>query len=252
MLLSEASFPGAYALNGSREDVDLDIYIFDSRKASGGGTPWDGRCSFIARSSVIVCDVKVIDNFISSLDWDKSIVSFEGDRPIDQMFDLQPADATVIDAYRRFFLIWMLGHEIGHFVHGHGTSHFVPDPLNAPTEPRSVSQAQELEADSYFGTALADDQALRNEMVLTFMFLLNTHVHLKVCPDISPLQPCPGIQVGAGIFMPDSNLLLDGSNSHPEFIIRTIRLIDIFDSIESLGGIGYLNRQMIDRLQVTQ
>ena len=116
----------------------------------------------------------------------------------------------------------------------------------------AIRQAKELEADSYFGAALANDQALRNEMILTVMFILNTHVHLKVCPEISPLQPCPGIQTGAGIFMPDSNLLIDGSNSHPEFIIRAIRLINIFDSIESLGGIGYLNRQMIDRLQVMQ
>jgi len=79
--------------------------------------------------------------------------------------------------------------------------------------------------------------------------VLNTQVRLKACPGLSPLQYCSKIQPGAGIFYPDVDLLFDGSGTHPEFVIRAIRLIDLFDSKESLGGLGYLNRMMINRLR---
>lgn len=78
-----------YAFNAPLGNHRIAFIVFDSRLAAVRSSK-TGACGYFPNSKAIFCDVSFIDRFLAERDFDKKIVPFEGDPPIDQLFDLEP------------------------------------------------------------------------------------------------------------------------------------------------------------------
>jgi hypothetical protein len=245
-ILRDTKYNQAFALNHRTEAENLEFLIFDSRTQQIERRYRDS-CAFLGYRKVILCDVAFIDHFLAARDLNKERVPFEGDMPIDAIATLRPLSAERLRSQRQLLLTWVLGHEVGHLVAGHGAAHFGPDKLDDNIAPRSISQARELEADSFLAsTFVAKVNDTDSDLYFFLIQLLQNEINRKACPDISPLQYCKNIQVGAGILEPTAVMPYLIKGSHPEYIVRLLRLIDLAHQKYDMGIIGYINRQIID------
>ncbi|MHC2295846.1 hypothetical protein [Rhizobium mongolense] len=223
-ILSSSPYAKNYAFNTKPKGQAITFIIFDSRLSDIRSSKINS-CRFYPASQKIFCDVRFIDAFLAERDLDKEIVPFEGGRPIDMPFDLRQLAPEQYDLNRMFLLEWVLGHEFGHFLAGHKASHFAPTPLDARVEAKSVSQTDEIEADSYLASHFNPDVGAGVNFYQNLVHLLNVEVHRKACPGMSPLQYCKKIQFGAGIFSPADIVYFKTAGTHPEYMIRLVRLI---------------------------
>lgn len=244
-ILSSSPYAKHYALNAKTKEQAITFIIFDSRLSDIRSSKINS-CGFYPASQKIFCDVRYIDAFLAERDLDKEIVPFEGNRPIDVPFDLRQLAPEQYDLNRMFMLAWVLGHEFGHFLAGHKASHFAPTPLDARVEAKSVSQINEIEADSYLASHFNPDVGAGVNFYKNLVYLLNVEVHRKACPGISPLQYCEKIQFGAGIFSPADVVYFETAGTHPEYIIRLVRLIKEAHEKYDLDFIGYLNDKIVE------
>ncbi|WP_018097631.1 hypothetical protein [Sinorhizobium meliloti] len=234
-----------YAFNEPLGHHQIAFLVFDSRLAAVRPSKV-GACGYFPGSKSIFCDVSFIDKFLADRDFDKKIAPFEGDRPIDQPFDLQALSSDEYDLNRLFMLQWVLGHELGHFLAGHQASNFAPTPLDARVEGKSVSQEKEIEADAFLASHFDPNSDVGARFYQNLIYLLNVEVHRKACPGLSPLQYCDKIQAGAGIFSPATAVYFKAGGSHPEYLIRLVRLLKEAHRRYNLGAIGYLNDKIVD------
>lgn len=244
-ILSSSPYAKNYAFNAKPSGQAITFLIFDSRLSDIRSSKVNS-CGFYPASRKVFCDVRFIDAFLAERDMDKEIVPFEGNRPIDQPFELRPLAAEQYDLNRTFLLEWVLGHEFGHFLAGHKASHFAPTPLDARVEGRSVSQVDEIQADAYLASHFNPDTGAGPEFYKYLVYLLNVEVHRKACPGMSPLQYCNKIQAGAGIFSPADIVYFKSAGTHPEYMIRLVRLIKEAHQKYDLNFIGYLNDKIVD------
>lgn len=146
-------------------------------------------------------------------------------------------------------LQWVLGHELGHFLAGHQASSFAPTPLDARVEAKSVSQEKEIEADALLASHFNPNTDIGARFYQNLIYLLNVEVHRKACPALSPLQYCNKIQAGAGIYSPSTAVYFKTAGTHPEYLIRLVRLLKEAHRRYDLGAIGYLNDKIVDYFQ---
>ena len=244
-LVAGTRFQDRWRLNALPSDGMLTLILTDSNT-------WDAperyrqNCGYDQRTLVILCDVAFIENFLTRQDLDKEIIPFKGDRPIEEPFELRRADAATIEQRRRHLLIWVIGHEIGHAVLGHGSAHFTSDRLNDPTFPRSLSQEMEVAADAYLLARIDGSTEKEWGFYAFLVHVLQNEIRQKVCSDRSPLQYCPRIQYGAGLLYPDVILHFSSHESHPEYLIRLLRLINLGNAKYDFGLIGYEAQQIIN------
>jgi hypothetical protein len=83
---------------------------------------------------------------------------------------------------------------------------------------------------------------------------LNAELHLKYCPARDVVQSCNKIPAGVGIIFEYNNpkgLDIDASKSHPEFLLRLVRLIELSEPPEQCqtDGICILLKEVLDRVQ---
>jgi hypothetical protein len=246
-VLRGTKYEHAYTFNQVATGEALEFLLFDSRNAPPSDRKYRGSCAFLGGRRTILCDVAFVDNFLVIRDLDKERVPFEGDRPVEAVVDVRPLPADELNRRRQLLLMWILGHELGHVIAGHGSGHFGPGKIEDNVAPRSISQQNEVQADAFIASAFvakidSDDMNLYYFLIE----ILQNEINRKACPDISPLQFCKNIQVGAGILEPTQALTYLTRGTHPEYIIRLLRLIDLAHSKYDIGILGYFNRQIIE------
>ncbi|MBY3081849.1 MULTISPECIES: hypothetical protein [Rhizobium] len=237
-----------YAFNEPRANRAIAFVVFDSRLSAVRSTKV-GSCGYYPASKYVFCDVRFLDAFLTQRDLDKQVVPFEGNRPINQLFELEPLPPEEYDANRRFLLQWVIGHEYGHFLAGHEASQFAPTPLDARVEAKSVSQANEIEADAFLAKHFNPSSGPEQQFYAFLIGLLNTEIRRKACPGLSPLQYCNKILFGAGIYSPSSAIYFKTGGTHPEYMIRLVRLLKEAHQRYGLGEIGLLNDKIVSSFQ---
>lgn len=228
----------------------VSLVLIDSERLDQASlTPALARnCTFTGSQDLIICDVALVRKFLSDRDLDKrSVSTYDADGHVvgSQLKRLDPAS---LKRTYQLMLEWILGHEIGHILNGDRRTHFTSARLEDPVSPRTIDQERELNADAFLARQYEDDDGADLEFYLFLVDILQREINRKACPDRSPGQGCPNIQVGVLIFSPNDYIRYSAKGTHPEFIIRMDRLLVLADEQHDLGIIGPLARGLKQKL----
>jgi hypothetical protein len=112
--------------------------------------------------------------------------------------------------------IWVIGHEIGHIINNHGSSHFSKSIVNEEGQ-SNASNVRELEADAFVADKVSDSNSVKYDMVVFYANL----VKLFVSDYQTESLHGPGIPIFA-----NQEIITDASGSHPEYIVRAVSMMN--------------------------
>jgi hypothetical protein len=227
----------------------ITVLLVDSDIHSGHEIPrsYTSNCTYVGRHGFIVCDVALIRRFLAQRALDVETV-YAPDQPPYAIQPVNPLPPERLRTVQLEMLTWVLGHEIGHIVSGHAAAHFTEARLEEAVASESVSHKEELEADTYLANQFSDPNGQDRDIYFFLVAVLNREIHWKACPDRSPVQSCPNLHVGVLIWEPDDYLRYATKGSHPEYIVRMVRLLETAHQKYDLGLLGYLNGNIYRKL----
>lgn len=256
-LSSDTRFAGRTTLNEKPRSDHLNLYVFSAERLSTIDRRFNiykENCAYTGWLNVILCDLDLIDGFLTDRALDRETASIGEDLPVDQPRPTKEIERERLQELRRAMLLWVLGHEIGHAVAGHAPAHFQKSQFHRLVDVNSLSHQQEIEADQFVIDRLAQPHTKNVFFYFDFLTaLLNRDIRMRLCPDIDPLQHCPNLQQGVGIiFNSELAMTYSAEGTHPEYLIRLLRMIDVADDRHDLGIHGYLAKQIIEYLLVRE
>jgi len=219
LLLVGTQFEGRWQINKplSREKINVLLLKGDAASRRGvpaGFTRFLGGCFYAGKPNLIVCDEAFLTRFPAQY----------GILEIPNGIRVDAARQEAINKRRREFLLWVLGHELGHLLHGHAPAHFSgptsPANLDTVVASSTLSQRQEFEADAAFVTALHRRPQLQVGVETMLLDLLNFEISRKV-------QHLP---YGAGVLFDYNNqeiVRYARQGTHPEFVVRSTRMLQL-------------------------
>lgn len=256
-LTADTRFSGKVNINMKPQVDHLNLYVFDAKRLSKIDRRFNSfreNCAYTGWRNSVVCDLGLIDGFLSEHAMDREVIHPGGNIPIGQILPTRKIGTGDLKQLRRGMMLWVLGHEIGHAVAEHTPSHFQESQFRRFVHISSLSQERELQADRFVIDSL--DQPDTEHAFFYFGFLvelLNRDIRLRLCPDSEPLQYCPKLQHGVGIiYNSEVTMAYASDGSHPEYLIRLLRMIDVADDSYGLGVHGYLAKSIIEHLLVRQ
>lgn len=165
-----------------------------------------GSCAYLGEGNIVLCDADFLNSFLEK-------------RGIRNFLRSHPDKDAQWERYQDSFLIWVLGHELGHIVKGHSAAHFGHDNFEQLVNSTSLDQRQEVDADAFLvDHVLANrDQTLNLSVML--IDVLNAEIRSKVGNDLPQ---------GAGILFDYNNKKIVRYMTlrrHPEFVVRVTRML---------------------------
>jgi hypothetical protein len=177
------------------------------------------NCSAAGPPNLIICDASFLNSFLRQTGVESTV-------------SRMPGAASRKRQYHRAFLVWVLGHEIGHIALGHPATHFTASGLAVTVPTSTISHTREMQADSFLVARLANDEQTGIELSELVIDLLNVTISRKVGE----------VPVGVGIHFDYTNqnvVTYAREGTHPEFVVRGARILDLLGQtdFESLQGL---------------
>lgn len=247
-------FQDKWQINKEPKPGWLSIILIDTARKRANGVPPKlvRNCTYTGKRDTVICDIELARSFLGDRDLDKW-VNPETDtrRSLDELAPIEELPDELLSKTRQYFLEWVLGHEIGHILAGHGESHFTASRLDEVVEPSSLSQKDELEADSFLAEQFSVAETTGDDAGFYFFLfsVLNTEVQMKACPDRSPVQHCNKLQMGMLIFSPNDYIRYSRKGTHPEYIIRMIRLLNLAGKRYEVDYVSHLAEDIAYKLR---
>lgn len=184
--LAGTRFDHQWNVNSPYDDSSLSIFLIDSGdprlEAHRHIRIFRDNAVFLKRLNAIVVDYQFIETL--------------GNRYF----------ALVLDMGARSILLnWIMGHEIGHLMNGHQTSHFAMNDMLQPARRDSANQYREDEADAYFADVI---RATSQDVVDTYSSVFVRIVEYEA--DLVVGQDSTGNQ----------------RHSHPTYLVRAFRFLE--------------------------
>jgi len=209
-LLLGSEFENRCAVNSEPLNDFINVYVFDSKsyRLPVEFATLKGNCAFVGKPNLIVVDAELLNIL-----WDR----LEPYRLIQENGTTgRPTPDDLKNVLR-----WVLGHEIGHIILGHGPAHFRSSNLLGPSSKNSIDSKEELDADRVFVELIANAGDEWNTFHVMSSWL-NREISLHN---------------GVEGFGPGIPLLVDPveikkmfrEKGHPEYLIRIIRMMDSYD-----------------------
>jgi hypothetical protein len=210
-------FENKVVINAPPQSDAINIYVLDE-DPKGYFRDLECNCAYLGQENVIVCDAELLEYF-------RGLIEIPGGEEA----------ALINPRFNSFLLQWIIGHEIGHLVlgHGKGKHHFQP-PSSLPLLPRrqqpvaGITPQYEQEADTFVIEHLnpnrPDDQfwvwlGLSNVIGAMYNQTLNAWMDKSPLPEIE---------------------LAYGPDMHPPWLIRLLDmaelLIDTYPSVVDESG----------------
>jgi hypothetical protein len=225
-ITSNTRFEGHWRVNDDPTRDDLTVLLF-----RGGSylpealKPYERNCGYTGHRPIVICDITIIESLDDRWGFNRSLVE-------------APAGAARADAPRPMarrqpcsqhgeclpLMAWLLAHELGHVLAGHGPSRFAHGALDHYVKDATVSERRELIADQFAVTSMGAPVP-GNSFYQAIIAALNAEIRLKLCPDTPIDARCRAIGYGAGIYPPQRVVEFSAGGSHPEYVVRIIRLL---------------------------
>lgn len=225
-------FEGRWDVNPDTYDAEkLTVMFFRARTDDHENRKlqkYIGNCGFSGVDGLVICDASLFETLMrrwrfdvkpdmgGRQDWPNNVAV-----PVVQKSDREQA----ADLQR--IVSWVIGHEIGHVMRG-VPGHFGENGLLSDVMGTKLLQEEELAADKFLLDRSKVGTPGRDYTMGFVTELLNEELRLKYCPN--PKDVCTAIPAGVGLiydYASNSALDVDVSKSHPEFLIRLIRLLQL-------------------------
>lgn len=245
-LVKGTKFEGNWAVNKSPGMRGLSVYLFRSgTRVPKALQPYQRNCGYTGHRAVVICDVKILEYLASRWDVDTSI---------DMLTQGRVANPACSNSRGcKFILTWLLAHELGHILAGHGRSHFAAG-LDSYVKDASLAEKRELDADAFVVEKIGPPTADDNDPYFELINALNSEIEWSLCPN-DP-RHCKAIAPGAGLYLPASYtahpIIFSVGGSHPDFVVRTIRLLRIAEQRYQQRFFGPLIESVYQRAFVGQ
>lgn len=236
-------------------DVRLILFRSDAETNANEvtGTFTDG-CQTSIPIKLIICDVRVFDELMHRWGFDRITDLGDRDWPVDADVPVRARSPAEQAPILLQMVTWVLGHEIGHLTVKSTDSVADVNSFLSEASARRLTQTTEVLADQhvFHGSGLSDDE--REDLSGFLVAALNAELHLKYCPARDVIQLCNKIPAGVGIifdYNSPAGLDIDASKSHPEFLLRLVRLRELSETPEQCqtDGICVLLKEVLDRVQ---
>jgi tetratricopeptide (TPR) repeat protein len=207
-LIDEAGDSTPWRINQPLKPGIITIVMFSGKKVQGmpAYREFNRTIAWISKYQAIAVDVDYLKELATSL------TTFGEDRS-DNPYENNQQDS---DRYKTF-LIWVLGHELGHAHNHDSTRHFANNLLSAPITSSSISQASELKADSFAAERISRSRQYTDTVSNMLFGILNNELQARM-PKTDQQGPLILLRSRDSI-----NVLANGS--HPEFIVRAARIL---------------------------
>src|SRR5262249_53166549 len=129
--------------------------------------PYFGSCAYLGENNIILCDSDFLNSFLEK-------------RDIKNYLRSHPDKDAQWERYLDSFLIWVLGHELGHIIRGHTAAHFGEDNFERLVDSTSLDQRQEVEADAFLIDRVLTDKAQTLNLTVMLIDVLNAEIRSKV------------------------------------------------------------------------
>ena len=132
----------------------------------------------------------------------------------------------------RSLVTWVLAHELGHLIFGH-SSDGNPHSFEASESVMEFSHRREFEADKFVAAVLEQDDTLEYEMMCLFGDIVRQEIAYSVVgayPSL-PFESYPSPTFGYSGIVEYAN-----SKSHPHFILRLTRLVEMVGNFDKPGN----------------
>lgn len=249
-LLSMTEYADRYSINEPRRTDYANLYLFDARALAQRDRrfrAYENNCAYTGSDGIILCDYGLLRRFLEERSMDRQAVTPGGARPVDQILPTIPVKDETLRGLMGQMAVWVIGHELGHMSEGHGSSHFQESEFFALVQDDRLSAQRELDADRFVIETLNDPEGTDREFYAELLFeLLNRDIRMRLCPGTDPLQHCDQLQYGAGIiYNNEVSMAYSTEGTHPEHLIRLLRLIDLADDRYGMSLAGYQAKQII-------
>jgi hypothetical protein len=236
----------SWSINAPDRNAEIAIYIFDSNLSNRGQlSAFRDNCRYLGDGRRIVCDVSLIKNMVRHFDLDKREKTESDATGHIVRRHVEAEDEARIEKHYRTMLTWVLGHELGHLFSRHrGQFYFQQHAFDKAIPLASYCHRIELEADAYLLSVYPNQSGY--EDLYQFLYdLVNREIHRQVCPDKPLVSYCDKIYPGTGLAITEKPIAYSTDKSHPDYIIRLLRIIDLIHDREDFGLLAYQARQLI-------
>ena len=234
-------FQDHWQVNPPLLSAGLRVYLFDSGRGPPAPLrPYVKNCGFTGHRATIICDTKIIDTM--QLRWVGLTIA-------------DPKNSAYLDSrlhFRKFILTWLFAHELGHITAGHGASRFAHGPLDDYVDDASASEKKEMDADAFAVTLLGKpNMHTGDDYYRDVIGAFNEEILISTCPRYLAERKCEDMAYSVGIILPRdprrTPLAFCVGGSHPDFIVRTIRLLKIAQDKYHMMFFGQLIEEMYHR-----
>lgn len=243
---SHSSVVKSWSINSRDASSPISIYILDSRGLQGEElTRFRNNCRYLGDGYRIVCDVSLIRNMVTHFGLDKrEETESDVDGHIVKRYLVAESETKVRNHYNTM-LTWVLAHELGHLVNGHrGEFYFQNHAFDKAIPVGSYCHKLELEADAFLAS-LYSSESEQTDLYLFLYDLVNREISRQMCPNQSVVLHCEKIAPGTGLSIAKEPLTYTTDKSHPDYILRLLRMVDIIHDRQDFGILSYQARQLI-------
>jgi hypothetical protein len=239
-ITSETEFDHKWQVDEPPTQGFLTVLFF----RSGTETPrplrvYARNCGYTGHRAIVICDVRIIE-WLEDRWWLNRTYLDSGERPEDQppRYAIEPPCTKGRGCAD--IMMWLLAHEVGHVLAHHGPSHFAHAGLDQYVSNATLQQQRELVADR-FAVKAAGAPGADDHFYGLVINALNIEIRRKACPEEDSGVRCQDILYGAGVLFPKGMLIkFAAGNSHPEFVVRTVRLLQEAESTYKMKFFGPL------------
>jgi len=219
-------FENHWQVNQPVKDDYLNLFVLKAGIRNRTDLPaglkdYFGSCTYVGEKNIVICDDAFITTFLEI-------------HNVPEMIKASPDRENEWRRHNESFLLWVLGHEIGHVVKGHGAAHFGSDTLEANVASASIGYQRELDADAFLVDQISKDKEASLSLIRMCLDLLNAEIKKQV-----------GDKIPAGV-----GILFDYNNekvvrymrlrTHPEYVIRLTRVLQKLSQLEGYDGLKNL------------
>jgi hypothetical protein len=230
MLTVGTKFQGKWQINKPLKSDWLNVYLLKPGFLSQSEKQYEllknleNNCAYLGTPNMVVCDGQFLQQFMSN-----RVASTP-------YFDLTDKGyVTNYDTINEIsersdeddLLLWMLGHELGHVVHRDSPAHFQASAFDRFVSSKSLSQHIEVEADAFLAQQLKKDIKRREQMLGYLQYLLELEIAQRQQSVITSNKMQSFVGPGLHAYLIPVSYIT--TNSHPEYVIRCVRLLDLLD-----------------------